>query len=169
MKTIVRNEDNISLFYFDDDTEIVVGKETKIIKDGEEILTIADSEPEGVTIYTEVDAVPDWYGWKYFYDGSNWTVNEDFKGRTDIVLGIDNATTDITVRYPNALHSSGSIQINDVYSRFRYVHSRCLLLHGLRWLQKEYHRTRARLVCDGWEARIFYHRPRTILRRLIDS
>jgi|TARA_B100001094_G_C18194136_1_gene809391 hypothetical protein len=113
MKTIVRNEDNISLFYFDDDTEIVVGKETKIIKDGEEILTIADSEPEGVTIYTEVDAVPDWYGWKYFYDGSNWTVNEDFKGRTDIVLGIDNATTDITVRYPNALHSSGSIQIND--------------------------------------------------------
>ena len=98
---------------FDDDTEIVVGKETKIIKDGEEILTIADSEPEGVTIYTEVDAVPDWYGWKYFYDGSNWTVNEDFKGRTDIVLGIDNATTDITVRYPNALHSSGSIQIND--------------------------------------------------------
>lgn len=113
MKTIVRNEDNISLFYFDDDTEIVVGEETKIIKDGEEILTIADSEPEGVTIYTEVDAVPDWYGWKYFYDGSNWTVNEDFKGRTDIVLGIDNATTDITVRYPNALHSSGSIQIND--------------------------------------------------------
>jgi len=113
MKTIVRNEDNISLFYFDDDTEIVVGKETKIIKDGEEILTIADSEPEGVTIYTEVDAVPDWYGWKYFYDGSNWTVNEDFKGRTDIVLGIDNATTDITVRYPNALHSSGLIQIND--------------------------------------------------------
>ena len=57
--------------------------------------------------------MPDWYGWKYFYDGSNWTVNEDFKGRTDIVLGIDNATTDITVRYPNALHSSGSIQIND--------------------------------------------------------
>lgn len=113
MKTIVRNEDNISLFYFDDDTEIVVGEETKIIKDGKEILTIADSEPEGVTIYTEVDAVPDWYGWKYFYDGSNWTVNEDFKGRTDIVLGIDNATTDITVRYPNALHSSGSIQIND--------------------------------------------------------
>ena len=113
MKTIVRNEDNISLFYFDDDTEIVVGKETKIIKDGEEILTIADNEPEGVTIHTEVDAVPDWYGWKYFYDGSNWTVNEDFKGRTDIVLGIDNATTDITVRYPNALHSSGSIQIND--------------------------------------------------------
>ena len=59
MKTIVRNEDNISLFYFDDDTEIVVGEETKIIKDGKEILTIADSEPEGVTIYTEVDAVPD--------------------------------------------------------------------------------------------------------------
>lgn len=114
MKTIVRNEDSISLYYFDDDTEITVGETTTVItKDGETVLTIADSEPEGVTIYTEVDAVPDWYGWKYFYDGSTWTVNEDFKGTTDIVVGIDEASTDITVRYPNALHSSGSVQIDD--------------------------------------------------------
>jgi hypothetical protein len=77
MKTIVRLDNNISLYVFEDTTLIDV-HEDKIIITSDEIMTISDCNSANTIVYENITAPDDWRGWKYFFDGSEWTLNEDW-------------------------------------------------------------------------------------------
>lgn len=75
MKTLVR--DNISLYLLDDD-EAVVMTEQNIIIGSPPRFIVADCNSSNTTLFEGVTAPADWTGWKYMFDGSNWTLNPDF-------------------------------------------------------------------------------------------
>ena len=77
MKTITRNEDNISIWLFADDKVLDVQSDKIIVGDPEELI-IADCNSNNVTVHENVTEPDDWYGWKYFYDGTTWTLNPDW-------------------------------------------------------------------------------------------
>ena len=77
MKTITRNDNNISLFLFADDKVIDLQADRTVIGDPEELI-VADCNSSNVTVHENVTEPDDWYGWKYFYDGTTWTLNSDW-------------------------------------------------------------------------------------------
>lgn len=77
MKTITRNEDNISIWMFADDKALDVQSDKIIVGDPEELI-IADCNSSNVTVHENVTEPDDWFGWKYFYDGTTWTLNPDW-------------------------------------------------------------------------------------------
>lgn len=76
-QTITRNDNNISLYVFDDDEVITVEADRIAIGDPEELI-IADCNSSNTTVHTGVTAPDDWSGWKYFFDGTDWTQNPDW-------------------------------------------------------------------------------------------
>jgi hypothetical protein len=76
-QTITRNDNNISLYVFDDDKQITVEADRIVIGDPEELI-IADCNSGNTTVHTGVTAPDDWAGWKYFFDGTDWTLNPDW-------------------------------------------------------------------------------------------
>lgn len=77
MKTITRNEDNISIWMFADNKALDVQSDKIIVGDPEELI-IGDCNSSNVTVHENVTEPDDWYGWKYFYDGTTWTLNPDW-------------------------------------------------------------------------------------------
>jgi hypothetical protein len=77
MKTITRNEDNISIWMFADDKALDVQSDKIIVGDPEELI-IGDCNSSNVTVHENVTEPDDWFGWKYFYDGTTWTLNSDW-------------------------------------------------------------------------------------------
>ena len=77
MKTITRNEDNISIWMFADDKALDVQSDKIIVGNPEELI-IGDCNSSNVTVHENVTEPDDWYGWKYFYDGTTWTLNSDW-------------------------------------------------------------------------------------------
>lgn len=77
MKTITRNEDNISIWMFADDKALDVQSDKIIVGDPEELI-IGDCNSSNVTVHENVTEPDDWFGWKYFYDGTTWTLNPDW-------------------------------------------------------------------------------------------
>ena len=77
MKTITRNEDNISIWMFADDKALDVQSDKIIVGDPEELI-IGDCNSSNVTVHENVTDPDDWFGWKYFYDGTTWTLNPDW-------------------------------------------------------------------------------------------
>lgn len=77
MKTIVRNDNNISLYIFSDDKALAVGADRIVVGNPEELI-IADCNSSNVTVYEGVTPPADWSGWKYTFDGSVWTQNPDW-------------------------------------------------------------------------------------------
>ena len=77
MKTITRNDNNISLYLFADDKALDVQSDKIIVGDPEE-LVIGDCNSSNVTVHENVTEPDDWYGLKYFYDGTTWTLNSDW-------------------------------------------------------------------------------------------
>jgi hypothetical protein len=77
MKTIVRNGTNVSLYLFDNTTEVVMtSTETTV---GNPVkFTIDDCFNDNATLYTSVTAPEGWTGWKYLFDGTTWTLNPDY-------------------------------------------------------------------------------------------
>lgn len=83
MKVLVRNEDNISIYLIDDGATVnFVDDQIHITGDAEMgNVVVGDRSSDDTTLYEDVtDAPEDWFGWKYFYDGSAWTLNPDFVG-----------------------------------------------------------------------------------------
>lgn len=81
MKVLVRNEDNISIYLIDDGATVTfTADQVHIIGDPEMgDVVVGDRSPDDTTLYENVtDAPDDWFGWKYIYDGSEWTLNPDF-------------------------------------------------------------------------------------------
>jgi len=79
MQTIVQKDTNISLYYLEDSKTVDIGSSQITISDGgTPELVIADLNSSNATLHTNVDDKPDYWGWKYKYDGSSWSNNEDY-------------------------------------------------------------------------------------------
>lgn len=77
MKTIVRTDDAISIYLFDDEAEITLFN-TQVVIGNAVNLIIADCNSDNVVVYEGVTAPEDWRGWKYTFDGSEWALNPDY-------------------------------------------------------------------------------------------
>ena len=114
MKTITRNSDDISIYYFPDDKTITLQSDQTVIGDLESPeLYISDCNSSNVTIHTGVDAKSDWWGHKYKHDGSSWSDNSDFKGEHNLTSDINDSVTTIPVATSNPFTTSGTVQIED--------------------------------------------------------
>jgi len=79
MQTLVQKDTNISLYLFDDTKTISIGtNSTTVSSDGNVEFTILDCNSTNVTLHTSVENKSDYWGWKYKYDGSSWSNNEDY-------------------------------------------------------------------------------------------
>ena len=114
MKTVTRNSDDISIYYFPDDKTITLQSDQTVIGDLESPdLYISDCNSSNVTIHTGVDAKSDWWGHKYKHDGSSWSDNSDFKGEHNLTSDINDSVTTIPVATSNPFTTSGTVQIED--------------------------------------------------------
>lgn len=77
MKTITRNEENISIFVADDDVEITVQGDRIIIGEPEDFI-MGDRNSGNSTLHENVTLPEDYHIYKYKFDGTNWTVNPAF-------------------------------------------------------------------------------------------
>jgi len=77
MKTIIDKETNRSLYLFEDDK--VIDADINKIEVGDPVeLAIADYNSTTITIHEDVDPPTDWRGGKYFFDGTDWTLDTDY-------------------------------------------------------------------------------------------
>jgi hypothetical protein len=78
MKTIVRNETNVSLYFFDN-AEVVDIQADKTVIGNPPRLIIQDCNASNVTLFEGVTDPSDWTGWKYLYTSADgWTLNPDW-------------------------------------------------------------------------------------------
>lgn len=75
MKTITRK--NLSLYLFDSEKPLAVTAENIAVGDPVEFI-ISDCNSNNTVLHENVIAPQDWAGYKYFFDGSTWTVNPDW-------------------------------------------------------------------------------------------
>ena len=75
MKTLVKNSDNCSSYIFDDDVAVTITENNTITPD----LIIGDLKSTNATMFENVTPPDDWAGNKYFFDGTTWTVNPNWR------------------------------------------------------------------------------------------
>jgi hypothetical protein len=74
MKTIIFNDSNISVYVWENDVEITTTEESITCSD----FLITDMNSNNATIYEDITPPSGWQSGKYFYDGSDWTLNNDW-------------------------------------------------------------------------------------------
>ena len=77
MQTIVEKVTNLSKYLFDD-AEVVVLNDNNIVVGDPVTLIITDLNINTVTLYEGVTTPEDWTGDKYFFDGTDWTLNPEW-------------------------------------------------------------------------------------------
>ena len=77
MKTIVRNGKNESLYLVDDAKEVVITNTETTIGNPAELI-ISDCNATNVTLHSGVTPPSNWIGWKYLFDGAEWTLNPNY-------------------------------------------------------------------------------------------
>ena len=77
MKTIVRKDNNISLYLFEDSVYVEIGADKTIIGNPA-TLYIDDCNTENSLLIENVTNPQDWRGWKYFYIDNKWSLNPDW-------------------------------------------------------------------------------------------
>jgi|TARA_R100001460_G_scaffold93320_1_gene135240 hypothetical protein len=114
MQTIVRNGTNVSLYYIEDNIDVsITATETTFSESGTPTLIIVDCNTDNATLYKDVDAVANYWGWKYLYDGSSWSLNSGYKGSDQLRSAIDESVTTLPIVNVNPFPPSGTVQIND--------------------------------------------------------
>ena len=114
MQTIVRNGTNVSLYYLSDSKTVDIGSDETTISDGgTPELIISDCNSSNATLHQGVDALSDYWGWKYKHDGSAWSANTDFKGSNNLSSDINDSVTTVPVNNTNPFTTSGTVQIGD--------------------------------------------------------
>lgn len=86
MKTIVRSDNNVSLYVFGND-EFVGVEADRIVVGSPEKFVVSDCNSGNVTVYENVTPPADWTGWKYFFDGTTWTQNPDWVDPSELGIG----------------------------------------------------------------------------------
>jgi hypothetical protein len=77
MKTIVRNDNSVSLYLFPAETPISAF-EDRIDVGTPIFLIVADCNNDTVTVYDGVTPPDGWSACKYTFDGSDWVLNPDW-------------------------------------------------------------------------------------------
>lgn len=75
MKTIVENSTNHSIFIFDDGDEIIM-EDNRIVAPN---FIIACNNKNDSVLYENITVPEDWLGRKYFFDGTTWELDPNFK------------------------------------------------------------------------------------------
>ena len=79
MKTIVRNDNNVSLYLLPNDTVITQDLNKTVFTKDSLVYHVADCNTSNTTVYENVTSPPSWSGWKYLYTEENgWDLNEDW-------------------------------------------------------------------------------------------
>lgn len=74
MKTLIRNEDDISIYLFEDDEQLLMGDEQIVVGDPVD-LVIGDRHAGNTTLQENVTPPADWAPWKYKLQDGNWISN----------------------------------------------------------------------------------------------
>ena len=79
-KILVSNENNLCTHLYPPHHDIEVTDQSVTVRDGDLICyVITEANSTNVTYYEGVNEVPDdWAESKYFYDGSAWSLNNDW-------------------------------------------------------------------------------------------
>lgn len=78
MKTITSNQNNVSLYLFEDSETIVV-TQTEITVGNPPRFIIGDLNSTNSTLFENVSNPEDWQGWKYLYAAADgWVLNPDW-------------------------------------------------------------------------------------------
>tara|TARA_R110002153_G_scaffold47919_2_gene135294 strand:- start:4762 stop:5022 length:261 start_codon:yes stop_codon:yes gene_type:complete len=78
MKTIVETSSGLSKYLLADDVTIVATAENITVGDPAQFI-IGDLNSTTVTVTDNVTNAPDdWFGNKYFFDGTTWTLSPDW-------------------------------------------------------------------------------------------
>ena len=85
MKTIVENSTNHSIFVFEDDDEIIM-EETRIVAPN---YIIACNSKNDSKLYENVTVPDDWFGRKYFFDGTTWELDPNFKSPEEYLAELE--------------------------------------------------------------------------------
>jgi hypothetical protein len=78
MKTLIKNENNWSLYIFEDEDPITINSDSincSFISDTTPDFIIGDLNASNATMVENVTPPSDWAGCKYIYDNSTWTLN----------------------------------------------------------------------------------------------
>lgn len=75
MKTITK--ENLSVYLFEDTETLAVTVETITVGDPVRFV-VADCNSTNTVLHEGVTAPVDWVGGKYFFDGTDWTLNPDW-------------------------------------------------------------------------------------------
>jgi hypothetical protein len=75
MKTLVR--DGRSIFLFEDDEHLDIQSDKIVVGDPERLI-IGDCNSSNVTLFEDVAPPEDWFGHRYLFDGTDWTVSPDW-------------------------------------------------------------------------------------------
>lgn len=80
MKTIVETSTGLSKYLLSDDTVVTVrSNQIDLGPEGNLDLIIGDLNSGNATVHENVTNAPeDWFGNKYTFDGTTWTVNPDW-------------------------------------------------------------------------------------------
>lgn len=71
MKTLIRNEDGISIYLFDD-AEVLVFAETEIVVGDPVKFIIGDRNSGNTTLCEGISAPDDWEPWRYKFSDEKW-------------------------------------------------------------------------------------------------
>jgi len=112
MKTIIENETNLSIYYLENDKEVVLNDEGLWIGSGEH-KTRTSYTSETATLHTDVPVLNDWHGGKYNYNGTAWSLNSEYRGHARLTSDINDSVTTIPVLTSNPFLSSGTIRIEE--------------------------------------------------------
>ena len=78
MKTIVQNSTNLSKYLVEDSVTIESTTDSITVGSPAQFI-ISDLNDNNSTVYANItDAPADWSGNKYFFDGTDWTLNPDW-------------------------------------------------------------------------------------------
>lgn len=77
MKTLILKANKVSVYIFDDLTEININEEQIIVGNPVNFL-IGDCNLHNIMLYENVTVPQDWKGHKYLFDGSNWLANPNW-------------------------------------------------------------------------------------------
>lgn len=77
MKTIVETSTGLSKYLFDDGEFVFVTDENMTVGSPPKFI-IGDLNSTNAIVYENVTAPDDWFGNKYVFDGSEWSLNQNW-------------------------------------------------------------------------------------------